>query len=428
MCKRLIALLLAIIVFLSLTGCFDAREIDDAVYAISVGIDKGTQYKVRLTIQYPTYLSGGGGETKKGSTGAEKKNAQPGSNVHTIEAPTMLEAVDMFSVAMSRHVSLMHVKWFIFSEEFAREGIEAYIAGLERYRETRSSTSVLVTRGTAEEFILENQSTIGESLSKSVELFLAQSSETGFFPWVKFLDLYNAVFSPYKCAIALYGGINQFNQAPGVKETAASVESRKGLLPGEVPRLGTIKRELVGLAVFQGGKMTGYLDAYETAFYLMIIGKYSGGKISIPDKYSPANTIVFDLHKSRTPKVKAVFKDGKPVIDLNIELESEVFVIQSRVDYENLSLAGELENQIKQYVLEGIKYTVKKTQKELKADIFGFGEKVAGNFGTIEEWEAYNWLSHYPEATVNITLDVKVRRTGLINHSSPIFSNAGKER
>ena len=172
-----------------------------------MGVDKGISSKVRLTVQYPTYMSssGGGSDSKRGSIGPEKNNAQPGSNVHTIEASTMLEAVDMFSMAISRRVSLFHTKWVIFSEEFAREGIDGYVAGLERYRETRTSMSVLVTRGTAEDFIKENQSNIGESLSKSVELFLAQSSYTGFSPRVKFLDFYSAMFSPYKCAITLNG-------------------------------------------------------------------------------------------------------------------------------------------------------------------------------------------------------------------------------
>jgi hypothetical protein len=172
--------------------------------------------------------------------------------------------------------------------------------------------------------------------------------------------------------------------------------------------------------------MAGYLDTYETAAYLMITGQYAGGKISIPDKYSPKDQIVFDIHKSRNPKVKAYFKDGKPVIDLDLKLEAEVYVIQSRVDYEDLALAGELESQMEKYVLDSMQHTVKKSQKELKADIFGFGEWMAGNFFTIENFETYNWLSHYPEATVNIAVDVKVRRTGLIFHSSPIFSNKGK--
>lgn len=410
--KRFAAVILSsLLIAFSLAGCFDAREIDDEVYAISIGVDKGTTEKLRLTIQYPTYKGPGGGESKGGSSGQNNKKAQSESVIHTLEAPTMLEAIDTLSTTISRRVSLMHVKWVIFSEEFAREGIEGYIKGLERFKETRPSMSIVIVRGTAEEFITENKSSIGGSLSKSVELLLSQSRFTGFFPMVKFIDFHAAMISTYKCPITIYGGLNRFDSDTG---TYTSNEGRKGLLPGEMPRSGDVQRELAGVAVFHGGKMVGYLDAYETAAYLMIIGNYRSGLMSIPDKYNPDKRIIFDVHKSRAPRVKAYFRDGNPVIDLAIGLEAEIYAIQSDTKYEQLDLSRDLENQISEYLLKSVRHTIEKAQKELKADIFGFGEHVAGNFFTIGEWEAYNWLHKFPDALINPSLRVKIRRTGTI--------------
>ena len=326
--ERIVALLITIsFIAVFTSSCYDAREIDDEVYAISIGVDKGKSSIVRLTVQYPTYKGGGGGESggggaKKESGGsANNKYFQDGINVNTVEAPTILEAVDTFSTAISRRVSLMHAKWLIFSEEFARQGIDGYFAGLERYKEARSSMSILITRGPAEEFIKENTTNIGESISKAIELRLAQSKYTAFFPSIRFLDFYTALFSPYRNPVAIYGGINNFEANSDGTDKSKKIVSRKGITPGNVTRDGDAKRKLAGLAAFNGGKMVGYLDAYETAAYLMIIGEYNGGKISIPDKYSPKDAIVFDVHKSREPKVKVYFKDDKPVIDLEIILE-----------------------------------------------------------------------------------------------------------
>jgi spore germination protein KC len=427
--RKLLALLVvAFLLAPTLTGCFDVHEIDDEVYAISVGVDKGTTSKVRLTIQYPNYKSGGGdsGSSEKDPASVSSKNDQESSSVQTMEAPTMLEAVDMFSMAISRKVSLIHAKWFIFSEEFAREGIEGYIAGLERFRETRASTAVLITRGKAEDFIRENRPSTGENISKSVELFLAQSKATGFFPDIRFIDFYTALFSSYRSPVALYGGVNDLQESSIPKNGSESLTGRKNVLPGELPRSGISKRELIGLSVFDGGQMVGSLGPYETAGYLMITGLYKGGRISIPDRYKPEDAIVFDLHNSRSPKIKAYFKDGKPVVDVKIAMESEIYVIQSRIDYEDLSHQNELGDQITEYIQNCLNATVRKTQKELHTDIFGFGEWMAGNFSTIEEWENYNWLSHYSEAEINVSADVKVRRTGLIFHSSPVFSSKGR--
>lgn len=412
--EKILALVLMSVISASLlAGCFDAREIDDEVYAISVGVDKGSEGRLRLTIQYPTYTGPGGADSAGGASGNENKKAQSNSLVHTIEAPTMLEAIDMLNTSISRRVSLMHAKWVIFSEEYAREDIAGHIAGLERYNETRPSMSIVVVRGSAEEFIEANESSIGGSLSKSIELLLTQSKFTSLFPMVEFMDFHTAMISSYKCPIALYGGINDFD----FENNTTKLDGRKGIIPGETPRSSVSKRELSGMAVFHTGRMIGYLDAYETAAYLMIKGKYRSGMMSVPDKSFPDMNIIFDVHKSRPTKIKAYFKDGKPVIDVTVGLEAEIYAIQSDVKYEKLELTYELEDQIKSFLLDSIKHTIKKSQKELEADIFGFGENMAGNFFTIEEWEAFNWLSQYPDVIINPSLNLKIRRTGTIFQS-----------
>ncbi len=426
--RNIILFLILSLIITALTGCFDSREIDDLVYALSVGVDKGTYSKVRLTVQYPIYKIGGnsGGSSQKEPEGSKGKNAQSGSNVTTIEAPTMLEAVDMLNAGVSRRISLVHTKWYIFSEEFAREGIDTYISGLDRFRETRGSSAIVVARGTAEDFIKANESTIGDSLSKQIELHLMQSSTSGFFPDARFTKFYAGMFSPYRSPIALYGGVNNLEQPYDKPAESKSLMDHGNLTPGELPMSGVSKIELAGLAVFDGGKMVGSMDPHETACYMMIMGKYNGGRFSLPDKHSPDRAIIFDIHKSRGTRFRAYFKGGKPHIDVNVRLESEVYAIQSRFDYEQLSNQSDLESQIREYLLDCMNKTVKKTQKELHTDIFGFGEWIAGNFSTIGKFESYNWLSHYPEAVVNISLDVKVRRTGLIFHSSPLFDSSGK--
>ncbi|MDF2989091.1 MAG: germination protein Ger(x)C family, partial [Eubacterium sp.] len=143
--KLSLLILCCLIISLTASGCFDAAEVDDEVYALNLGLDKGITNKLRLTIQYPTYKSGGGGggqgqDDNKGGMGGS--NEAPGSNTHTIEASTILEALDMYGMAISRRVSLMHAKNLIISEELAKSGIERYLAPLARFRETRRVMNV----------------------------------------------------------------------------------------------------------------------------------------------------------------------------------------------------------------------------------------------------------------------------------------------
>ena len=121
MVKKALSISLILTILSSfVTGCYDATEIDDEVYAISVGIDRGASEKVRLTVEFPLYTGGSAGSGSSSGTGGG--NSQETSSTNTIEAPSVLEAVNMYNMSTSRKVSLMHAKWYVFSEDFAQPG------------------------------------------------------------------------------------------------------------------------------------------------------------------------------------------------------------------------------------------------------------------------------------------------------------------
>jgi len=420
---KLAACLLVVCILLS--GCFDAREIDDEVYAISIGIDKGTKNTIRLTIQYATYAGGG---QQSGSSGMENPNMQGDSIVQTIECPSVLEGIDMFGMAISRRISLMHAKMVVFSEEFAKEGVGIYLAPIERYRETRGSMAVVVTRGSAEEFIKEVKSNIGGTISKAVELMFLQAKYNNYFPYIQFNEFYKNIISSYQQPIAIYGDINDFKNKTDEKSQDVPMSIMKGYLPGEIPRRGVTKIEYAGVAVFNGDKMEGALDFYECTYYLILIGKFKTGAITFKDPNAPENVIVLDIRSEKKPKIKAYFQDGKPVIDINLKIESDIESIQSRINYEEEDLHRELTDYAKKILTDNMYKLIEKVQKELGSDIFGFGRYMAGNFKTIQEWEEYNWFSHFPEAQVNLELDLHIRRSGMMTRSSPIWTRDGKEK
>lgn len=427
------AFLLLILLCLVLTGCSDAVEVDDDVYPVAIGLDKGVNNKLILTIEYPTYKGGSGGgqsggSANKGNGGPGSSNQLPGANIHTVETPSILEGLDIFNMAISRRISLVHIKLLVVSEELAREGIGDYMGPLARYRGTRNTMFVLVARGKAVDFIKENKSNIGESLTKSIELMEEQSKKTGFFPDINFHEFYRDITSSYSETYAAYVGINDFSKL--------NVKSKKGdsklvteydYLPGNMPRSGVAKREFVGTAVFDGDKMVGSLNPTETRYLLMINGNFKRGIFSLEDKNAPEKAIVIDVSLKKPPSIKARFEDAVPVLDIKLDFDVNIESVQSRIDYEQLSRIDDLNNQIKDYLEKGINKTLEKVQKELKSDVFGFGGKIAGYFTTIQEWEEYNWLSHFPEAKISTDIKVNIRGTGLTLESPPIFSSKGKK-
>lgn len=421
--KKLITSILCCTLFSSvLTGCYDAREVDDEIYAVAIGIDKGVENKVRITIQYPTYKSGGSG----GGIGAGEQNKQDSSNVHTIECPSIIEGLDMYGMAVSRKVSLMHVKMLVFSEDIARADISSFAAAMQRFREARSSAAMVVVKGTAENFLLENKSNIGGTISKAIEEMFLQARYSNYFPYVHFVDFYRNMVSPYQQPIAIYGGVNDFKQLKDKEVDKPPLVVGQGFKPGELPRRGVAKREFTGVAVFRGGKMVGSLDSYETTYYLMMMGQFNRGAVTVEDPNAEGKAIVLNVRNNRKPKIKTSIKDGKATVNIKLDLEADIQSIQSKVSYENPELLEDLNKKVAEVLHNGMKKMVKKTQKEFKSDIFGFGKYIAANFLTIQDFQNYNWLAQYPQSEVNIDVAFSIRRSGLILKSIP-FPKTEKE-
>ncbi|NLI91594.1 MAG: Ger(x)C family spore germination protein [Peptococcaceae bacterium] len=422
--RKLIAIGIVLCFFLPLGGCYDATEIDEEVYALVIGVDKGVNNMVRITFQYATYKDGGGGKAGGGGSdggGSEESGEVDGTIVSTVEASSLLGAINLLDAAVNRQISLMHAKMLVFSEEYAREGIARYVEPLARFREVREFMRVVVCKGKAEDFIMENKTFIGTNSAKNIELMFEQSKNSGYFPDVFFNDFYIALLAPYGQSCAIYAGVNDFQHFP--QDTGGKnppLNTKQDMEPGDIPRKGGTKNELFGTVVFDGDKMVGSLTPDETRFFLMGIGEFRRGFFVLEDPEKPGFIFVIEAELSKSPKMKGNMEGGRPVLDLELTLDADIVSIQSRNSYENLDHIKGLEKIIEDYFTTGLTKTIERTQQEWNSDIFHFGKKIAGEFQTIQEFEQYNWLSHYKEAKISTQVNVNLRRSGYIYEAKPI--------
>ncbi len=421
--SKVIVLLITFVYIL--TGCTtDSKNIDDQAYAIMVGIDKGVDNKIRLTVQFPTYKGGGNGSSSGGGGGkSEDKEAGlvEGTVVTSIECSTVLEGINLLNTSTSRHISLVHCKAIIFSEQLAQEGINFYISDFARFRETRRIANIGVCRGKAEEYIMENKTLIGENISKSIELSLSQTKNSGLFPMMGFANFYKSTISPYSQAYSIYMGINNFkNMQNANKEQDPPLKTHENYYPGDVPKKGNLKQEMIGTAVFNGDKLAGTLNAEETRYFLMVVNKFRHGILTVEDKRHQGMAIPFDLRPGRKPDIKVSFDKSTPVIDVNLNIEADIVGIQSGMHYESLDRIKELNDLLNETIEDGVRKTIKKVQKQMGTDIFGFGYYASSKFLTINDLEKYNWLSHFIDAKINVSVRTNIRRTGLVAETVPV--------
>jgi spore germination protein KC len=422
--RKIISIIMLAIITTSLTSCYDAHEIDSMLYIVAIGVDKGVSDKWRLTLKFSN-MSGGGGDSSQSSGDGED---QGGYDYISIDAPSFFTGIDMLNTALPRELVFTHAQIIVFSEELAKSGsIGEYIAPINRFTEIRRSAHVFVAKGKASDFIQEVKPFIGSMASKSFQMLINESSDTGFFPHVTLEQFYTGLKSSYRQPIVTLAAVNEFEAFQKEGEPWGSEFNTGGnYTAGELPRTGKNKIELFGTALFNGDTMVGELDGDETRYMLMARGEFDRGFFTMQDPQKPELIIPLDVKGPTEPEVKVTFNGVKPVIHLKVHLNADILAIQSRINYEDPERKVLLEYTFQRILQDGIERVIKKCQ-ELDADAFLFGDNATKNFLTINDLESYNWNSRFKDADVAVEVEFAIRRTGTQIDSYSIYHSEGSE-
>lgn len=422
--RRKISLIIICFVLFIPTGCYDSKEINESTYIAMLGVDEGVKDKWQITLLLP--FLGEGGDS--GSSENEGRST-PKYTEYTIEAPSFFQGISLTNTSIRGSIIFFHTNVLVFSEDLAKSGkIGKFIAPLIRNREIRRSEFILVSKGSAKDFLGAAIENLETSISKEMEDLIRGSLYTGYFPKTNLNDLNNGIKSTYHQTLAIYGAINNGLISDALEgDSTEDPEDSANYYAGEIPRKGGKKIDLAGSAVFNGDKMVGKLTIYETQLVLITKGLLKRWTFAIPDPKEPDSVIPIEVRPAKKPQIRISFKDKKPVIDLKLKLNADILAIQSRIDYEDPSLSPILEKAAEVLIKRELDKTIKKC-KELKSDVFDFGNTAAMKFATIQEWEDYNWNERFEDAEINTTVSLKIKRFGTMISDSPIISTEGKEK
>ena len=126
---KFIAVLLVLIFCLStLTGCYSAEGLETLAYAVAIGIDKGENDKIKLSLQFAILSN-----SSSGSSGGSSSQSQE-STVTTVDCNSIDSGIALINSYISKKVNLSHCKAIVISEELAYEGkIDQIIEVLKMY-------------------------------------------------------------------------------------------------------------------------------------------------------------------------------------------------------------------------------------------------------------------------------------------------------
>ena len=392
--KLFIFIILFINIFL-LSGCYDARGIEDLAYVTALGIDITDENVLSLTFQ----ISIPGTSSESGSSQSSKTENT------TVQCSSIDSGISLVNSYISKQINLSHCKAIVFSEKIASNGLNQYIDTLSNNVEIRPDCNVIITRSTAKDFIENATPSIETLTARYYEVALKSSEYTGYTTSTEFATFVNDIKNSFIQASAILGGINYGDNKITESPYVGIDGSYKA---NETPIKDINNIETFGTAVFHDDKLVGELTGLENICFLLISDKIEICTISVPSPFETNSEIDLSIRKSKDSKINVDIINGSPYISVDLYLEAHGLTLNNTVDYTSSNDVALLQKSAEQYLKLEVTNFLYKTSKELNSDISGFGKYTMSKYLTWDEWESSNWTENYKNSFFNVNVNVSI--------------------
>jgi spore germination protein KC len=364
---------------LTLTGCWNYKEIDQLTIAAGMAIDKTAEDKYLVTIEIVHVKEKG-------------QSSETTSELIEIEGETVFDAIRNAISVNSHKLYWPHAKIIILSQEVAREGAADVLDFLYRDPEPRETIYLLVSESETAREIFDEKSIGVVIKSFEVDQMLRDEdslSKTLPIQLYKFSDaLGDNGISPVMSAICL-----------------TEVKGQK-----------TIK--LCGTSIFKNDRFMGFLNEDETKSLCFATDKVKGGVLVV--KMSPEDkkeNITLEISKNKT-KIKPVYSNNKLSIDIQIKTEVTIGSHPAKGDFASEKGLAELKKTAEKQLEAEIKSVVRKVQKDFDSDVFGFGRAFRREMPSLWKVKEKEWDAIFKDLEVSVNSNIEIANSGLL--SKPI--------
>lgn len=399
-CIRGIAGIIIILLIFSLSGCYSVQSIDDLTYVIALGIDKGKNNTLALTVQFtfPTSSESASGE------------AAP-TIVNTVECSSINSGITLLNSYTSKEINLSHCKIIVFSEELAVSGIGEEIFTLSNQVEIRPDSNIIISKSSAKEYIENSKPELENLVAKYYELNLFSQEYAGFTENISISNFFNKLNTTSIEPTAILGNGNKLNLP-----SSGSSKDELDIVAGEIP-ITEYERESenLGIAVFKDDKMVGELTAIETLLHLILTNNFESGIITLNNPLKENSTIDIALYSYKDTKFDTKLVNGSPFSKVSVFLNSRLLSVDKNSGDFDADEINELESLINSYLEESILNYLYKTSKEFGSDIDGIGKSLLKTFKSTEDWNNYNWPQNYKNTFFEVTVNTNVKSSFLLS-------------
>ncbi len=394
-------LLFFLIVFLTplLTSCWSKKELTDLALVSALGIDKTKDGKYLLSFQILNpgtvagSLQGGGGGTES-----------PPVTVYKATGDNLTEASRRASGHVSRRLYYAHTNLVVIGEKMAREeGVEKLIDGLDRDPEFRTTATFVIANGSSAADLVETLTPVdkipSDKINKTLEI---TEKRWGHNIKSSLKDVMVNLKSPGKGTLVsgfkLIGNVENSKQLTNLQQSAPKSTLRSD-----------------GIAVLKDGKLIDWLYGDKARGTVWVINKIHGTDFNI-DWNGQKEAIAYQTVRQKT-KISTHIKNGIPTLFVHSRVEGDISELDVPVELSNPTEVVKIQKALAKQIESDIDKAIQSGQRH-GVDYFGFGSDMYRNHP--QEWKKIGnrWNSEYfPKATVKVSVEAYVRRTGLRNKS-----------
>lgn len=389
MIRKLLCVLLAGL-FIILSGCWSSNEVNELALSVAMGLDKTADgYLLTEQIINPKAVA------------AKNPTDSAPVTLYTSQSSNIEVAINNLLLKSSRLIYNTHLRLVVLGEELAREGIMDILDFFTRSYEFRTDFIFLIAKDSTAYEILKNLTSLDSIPGVSLFNMAKHSSEeNGMTKAVRVIELINSIASDGTNAVIT--GVNV--QKEDIR--SYSVDAFKDT--DKFDRLA-----FIGLGAFNEDKLVGWLNLDESKGYNYITDKlkYTAESAKVDDA-----EISYNVIKPKA-KIKVDITDGKPSISVDIKLRYSIPEISGGYDVSVPDKLGSVSKALEDKITGSCNAAITKAQKEIKADIFGFGEAVHRKdkkyWSTVKD----KWNDEFIKMPVNITVKAELFNTGEISKS-----------
>ncbi|WP_336785201.1 Ger(x)C family spore germination protein [Paenibacillus sp. MMO-177] len=379
---RAVSISVCVGMLLTLTGCWDRREINDVAFVLASAIDKeDDHFRVSVLIPLPGNMgsTAGGG----GGSGGQKPYA-----IKTETGKTVREAVSKMQFRLPRHLFFGHRRVIIIGEELARtEGVESVIDALTRTPENRLTAFIAITKGKAMDVL--NADTRLERFSAESMRELLQSEAS-----------VRITVKDIVTKIIVTGEDAFFPYIEKVKTRIKGSEAEDVLIEGFV--------------LTDDGKMTGIAKGSAAIGLRLLNQQFRKYDETFNDQ---GNYITVSINEARV-SIKPIIQNGNLTFRIHSKVKASVNEDRNmNRNYDDYEQRKQIERMVTNRAIEDIKLALESMQRS-NCDAVGFGLHVYREYPqTWTKQYRKDWKKIFPQVKFEVTADANLFRFGMTSEN-----------